>query len=232
MNNTTNKTPFIFQKEPWLLLEEYRGLKIETNNRMDNARIKNIKNQTVASGDIYEMKRVYKRLKLPWRNCSIGDIVAVKRMNGMYYHYAIYIGCGKVIHYAILDGETDKKASIHKTDFISFLEGAVSYEILTFSDDGKVPQHEKIDLISGSEIRCRFSQKDMILFGKMLFGQKIITIFTPEETIKRAKTRLGEKKYNLATNNCEHFALWCKIGLHESTQVDLILKRGLFYGFV
>ncbi len=33
---------------------------------------------------------------------------------------------------------------------------------------------------------------------------------SPEETVKRARSKLGEKGYNLINNNCKHFALWCK----------------------
>lgn len=41
----------------------------------------------------------------------------------------------------------------------------------------------------------------------------------PDVVIRRAKSRLEESKYNLWFNNCEHFATWCKTGLHESEQV-------------
>jgi hypothetical protein len=34
-----------------------------------------------------------------------------------------------------------------------------------------------------------------------------------------AESRLGESKYNLFFNNCEHFARWCKTGQHASEQV-------------
>jgi hypothetical protein len=44
---------------------------------------------------------------------------------------------------------------------------------------------------------------------------------SPEETIQRARSRLGENTYNLFLNNCDHFATWCKIGEHRSLQVDL-----------
>jgi hypothetical protein len=37
--------------------------------------------------------------------------------------------------------------------------------------------------------------------------------------IDRAKGRLGEAKYDVIFNNCEHFATWCKTGLHDSEQV-------------
>jgi len=44
--------------------------------------------------------------------------------------------------------------------------------------------------------------------------------FPPNETLRRARSRLGEKGYDLATNNCDHFAVWCKTGEHRSIQVD------------
>jgi hypothetical protein len=45
-------------------------------------------------------------------------------------------------------------------------------------------------------------------------------VFSPEETVKNAKSLLGEKKYDLISNNCEHFALWCKTGIRKSYQID------------
>jgi hypothetical protein len=42
---------------------------------------------------------------------------------------------------------------------------------------------------------------------------------SPDEVLRRAESRLGEKSYNLVWNNCEHFARWCKTGDHVSEQV-------------
>ena len=47
--------------------------------------------------------------------------------------------------------------------------------------------------------------------------------FSREETISRARSRMGEKGYNLFFNNCEHFALWCKTGINKSVQVEKAL---------
>ncbi len=49
--------------------------------------------------------------------------------------------------------------------------------------------------------------------------------FSPAETVRRARSQLGKKKgeYNLATNNCEHFARECKSGKSESKQVQKVV---------
>lgn len=41
-----------------------------------------------------------------------------------------------------------------------------------------------------------------------------------KESVKRAKSRLGEDLYSLFNNNCEHFVNWCIEGDHKSIQVD------------
>jgi hypothetical protein len=42
----------------------------------------------------------------------------------------------------------------------------------------------------------------------------------PDTIIRRARSRLGEKKYDTFFNNCEHFANWCAIGKKQSPQVS------------
>ena len=44
--------------------------------------------------------------------------------------------------------------------------------------------------------------------------------YLPEIVVERATSRLGEQKYNLLFNNCEHFATWCKTGKSESQQIQ------------
>lgn len=44
--------------------------------------------------------------------------------------------------------------------------------------------------------------------------------FIADVVIERAESRLGEQQYNLLTNNCEHFATWCKVGKSESLQIN------------
>lgn len=47
------------------------------------------------------------------------------------------------------------------------------------------------------------------------------SFYGPKQTVLRAKALIGSKGYDLFNNNCEHFAIWCKTGIKESTQVSL-----------
>lgn len=43
--------------------------------------------------------------------------------------------------------------------------------------------------------------------------------YIPDVVVERAKSRLKEQEYNLLSNNCEHFASWCKTGISDSKQI-------------
>lgn len=58
--------------------------------------------------------------------------------------------------------------------------------------------------------------------GKQIFVKKYNTYEMPELVVTRAESRLGENKYDLIFNNCEHFASWCKTGKNESEQVNRV----------
>ena len=49
--------------------------------------------------------------------------------------------------------------------------------------------------------------------------------FDGTEVIRRARSRLGEDRYRLLSNNCEHFCEWCLYGQHRSYQVEEMLTR-------
>jgi hypothetical protein len=49
--------------------------------------------------------------------------------------------------------------------------------------------------------------------------------FDADEVVRRARSRIGEGRYRLLTNNCEHFCEWCLRGEHRSYQVDEWLAR-------
>ena len=49
--------------------------------------------------------------------------------------------------------------------------------------------------------------------------------FDSDEVVRRARSRLGEDRYHLLTNNCEHFCEWCLRGTARSFQVEAWLAR-------
>lgn len=47
--------------------------------------------------------------------------------------------------------------------------------------------------------------------------------FAPADVVARALSRLGEDRYRIASNNCEHFCHWCRSGENRSVQVERLL---------
>lgn len=128
-----------------------------------------------------------------------GDIIGVSRI--LYDHYGVYAGDGTVIHYTLAcEGW---KLEIRKTGMDDFLHDSTTFFVLNFAS-GDRP-------VKSAPVKYR------------AFLRRI-TLFSPEETVRRAEGRIGEQEYNLLSNNCEHFAVWCKTGLNESYQVENFLK--------
>ncbi len=49
--------------------------------------------------------------------------------------------------------------------------------------------------------------------------------FSGAAAVARARARLGENRYDLWANNCEHFAEWCISGTSRSEQVDSLAGK-------
>jgi Lecithin retinol acyltransferase len=56
------------------------------------------------------------------------------------------------------------------------------------------------------------------------------TVFDAAEVIRRARSRLGENRYRLLSNNCEHFVEWCLHDVHRSFQVETALEFPRWFG--
>lgn len=90
-----------------------------------------------------------------------------------------------------------------------------------------VYQHHGIDCGDGTVIHYRktdvaeISRTSMASFagGKPVYVKHYAVCYVPDAVVQRAESRLGERKYNLIANNCEHFANWCKTGVNESAQL-------------
>jgi hypothetical protein len=54
---------------------------------------------------------------------------------------------------------------------------------------------------------------------------RIAPKYPAEAIVERARSRLGEDRYHLWTNNCEHFVAWCISGAPRSAQVEALRAR-------
>jgi hypothetical protein len=90
-------------------------------------------------------------------------------------------------------------------------------------------EHHGIDCGDGTVIHYRKPSEvvertslETFSRGNAVYVKEYISrfYFIPEVVVQRAESRLGESKYNLLFNNCEHFATWCKIGFSESRQLQ------------
>ena len=86
--------------------------------------------------------------------------------------------------------------------------------------------HHGIDLGDGSV--AHYLEGRLILRSSLedFSGGETVNVVSHQQssrsglTLRRAMSRIGEQRYNLLFNNCEHFANWCKTGQHRSAQVE------------
>ncbi|MEM6614664.1 MAG: lecithin retinol acyltransferase family protein [Cyanobacteria bacterium P01_C01_bin.72] len=81
--------------------------------------------------------------------------------------------------------------------------------------DGTVIHYRKPSEVVEQTFYATFSQGNPTYVAEYTEGFGYI----PDVVVARARSRLGEKDYNLLTNNCEHFACWCKTGISDSKQI-------------
>lgn len=111
---------------------------------------------------------------------------------------------------------------------------------------GRGYTHDGIDCGDGTVIhytgrpwqRNRSSAIERWPIGEFSRGREVLTRsyegefrYPPDEVVARAESRLGEDRYDLVRNNCEHFARWCVAGEMRSAQVATVgLTLGLGVG--
>lgn len=82
-------------------------------------------------------------------NFKVGDVLAVKRMGGLYHHYGVYVGNGEVVHFSADDG-----SGINETNAANADIRKTSLELFAKGDEVYVDTNEK-PAFSGEEIAKR-----------------------------------------------------------------------------
>ena len=145
-----------------------------------------------------------------------GDIIGVVRRGGTYVHYGIYVSDTCIVHYNIPASKTIGHAVVHATNLRNFLRDDSEYFILDFPK----PYEPPVRLGGPVTPHTNTYSEELARTLQRTYGYHL---YSPEETVARARSRLGETSYNFFTNNCEHFAIWCKTGVSESLQVNNML---------
>lgn len=83
---------------------------------------------------------------------------------------------------------------------------------------------------SKRDATIRVDTLDVFLRGGFLQVRPYGARLSIDETITRARSRVGESGYHLFANNCEHFAAWCVADRHSSGQVNGAAATSGFVG--
>ncbi|CAF0968658.1 unnamed protein product [Brachionus calyciflorus] len=115
----------------------------------------------------------------------------------LYSHWAIYIGNSKIVHFS--GNETRL---------------AISGVQLTEIHKAKINIDNYWDIL-----------EDSYAFRNNLFD-KILNPLPVEEILIRAYSKVGESNFSIFSNNCEHFAKYCRYGVNSSDQIMKFIKFG------
>jgi len=151
-------------------------------------------------------------LKIGKRMPQYGDVIGVDR--GLYQHYGVYVSKDCVIEYGSESGDFGGEIRVQEVSLEKFLAPQKEFFICTFPE---LDPRETADADSAEWLQFFNSLR------RTIKGERY-HLYTPEETVQRARSKLGETQYNLVLHNCEHFAIWCKTGVSESSQVNRVFS--------
>ncbi|MEM6424911.1 MAG: lecithin retinol acyltransferase family protein [Cyanobacteria bacterium P01_C01_bin.73] len=80
--------------------------------------------------------------------------------------------------------------------------------------DGTIIHYRKV-----GEAEVSRTSREAFAMGQQIYTREQPLSLIANDVIERAESRLGERKYDVFFNNCEHFATWCKVGRSECEQM-------------
>ena len=160
---------------------------------------------------------------------EIGDVIKVNR--GVYDHYGIYVKQGRhVIHYTGATGPADFNGMVRETSLDEFLNDAKSFIVCRFPRS--LENLDQLTYLLTTNSFLKDKEESASNAGRVSLWDawqrfkkskvKDYNLYSGDETVARARNELGKTGYGIVWNNCEHFAIWCKTGLRESSQVNKI----------
>lgn len=150
---------------------------------------------------------------------ATNKLCSIRTRNGVYTEF----GIDPIYEYAAQDGDFGS-ADIHITTLQNFVRDSNNLFVLTFPENYGRPGKVSVNPPIQSAIAGSFSGISIAIELYTVLSSKDYHLYPPAETIRRARSKLGETEYDLLFNNCEHYAIWCKTGLHKSHQVESLLS--------
>ncbi len=158
-----------------------------------------------------------------------GEVVKVDR--GLYDHYGIFLRtlCRNggeelhVIHYTGRNGHNDFNGIVRETALDTFLDGAGEFFVCKYIC-GECRQRFLVRVRDIHRTRAGTSE---------FTGMNELADSPGREgvmCVRRGRSRIGAEGYSLPVNNCEHFAVWCRTGESESSQVSDFLHALIMPG--
>ena len=114
----------------------------------------------------------------------------------------------------------NKKYTLNPGEHIKVLRKMYSHHGIFIGDDEVVHYSGEVKNRDCAQV-CKVSLEAFLQGGTSSVVEHHNTQFSPEEIVTRALSRVGETKYDLVFENCEHFATWCTVGKKKSKQVML-----------
>ncbi len=148
-----------------------------------------------------------KKKKPKPRSVQYGDVVCVE--DEPLKRYGIWTG-DSFIQFA--KNERGKRV-VHEISFRDFLWGAETFAICKFPKRYGHPREWEQPIITTSVV---MPQEKLWRMAEQARKARKYKLYTPEETVARAKSRLGATGFPTS----EHFAMWCKTGSAESHQLE------------
>ena len=127
-----------------------------------------------------------------------GDLIVFQRT--IYKLYAVNVGNGEIVHL------TSSAEGMNSSDAVL----GIAAHICSANPENAVIKKEKYE--------------DFYKEGDIVYVEELEDGHLPRPVIvKRAKSRIGQRGYDLLNYNCEQFARWCCYGVWESTQATVFI---------
>ena len=159
---------------------------------------------------------------------ALGDHILVHRLGGLYSHHGIDCGDGSVIHYW---GNNAWRSSVVRTSIDRFAGGG-SVETRDYGEAAALLRAYAARRAEGPRFEWSLDA-DWVEQWNVNLNWALDRLrglpdgpfeLDTDVVMARAESRIGEARFDFVFNNCEHFATWCKTGISDSRQVEVLWR--------